>query len=163
VATTNEARATILAAGDRNNPGVVRIELNAPACPAVLRFANGRGTALAALRGYICHVLADGNSVTNVSYVPSNNNTRRWPGYLQRRDRIESLRSAVAAAARHGVFRLDDKQKAADLAEHIRIDKGLDPTLGLYAAYAYAEADRRDDIESVRRYSVLPAGRCRST
>jgi hypothetical protein len=97
-------------------------------------------------------VLAEGNSVTNVSYVPADNNTRRWPGYLQRRDRIESLRAAVAAAAKHGAFRLDDKQKAAVLAEHIRVDKGLDPALGLYAAYAYAEADRRDDIESVRRY-----------
>jgi hypothetical protein len=52
------------------------------------------------------------------------------------------------------VFRLDDQQKAADLAEHIHVDKGLDPTLGLYAAYAYAEADRRGDIESVRIYAV---------
>jgi len=50
------------------------------------------------------------------------------------------------------VFRLDDQQEAAGLAAHIRVDKGLDPALGLYAAYAYGEADRRRDIESVRMY-----------
>jgi hypothetical protein len=38
------------------------------------------------------------------------------------------------------------------LAEHIRVEKGLDPTLGLYAAYAYSEADRREDVDSVLSY-----------
>jgi hypothetical protein len=140
--------ATILAPGDRRNPGIVRIDPQLPACNVVLRFSNGRGTALAALRGYVCHVLVDGNSVMNVSYVPSNN-SRRWPHYVQRRKRIENLRAAAAAAVRMGVFRLDDKQRATSLAEHIRVDKGLDPALGLFAAYAYSEADQRDEVESV--------------
>ena len=74
-------------------------------------------TALAALRGYICHVLVDDNCVTNVSYVSSDNSSR-WPDYLQRRERIEGLRAAAAAAARMGVFRLDNKQRASELAEH---------------------------------------------
>src|SRR5712671_1055123 len=136
-ATTNQGRALVVAPGDGRNPGVVRIELPGSACGVALRFANGRGTALAALRGYIGHIRVDGNSVTNVSYVPSSNSWR-WPDYLQRREPIERLRAAAAAAVRHGVFRLDDQQEAADLAEHIRVDKGLDPALGLYAAYAYA-------------------------
>jgi Caspase domain len=151
VAIADDARAIILAAGDRRNPGVVRVELPGWAAGIALRFANGRGTVLAALRGYICHILVDGNSIINVSYVPSDNSWR-WPYYLSRRDRIDGLRAAAAAAVRHGVFRLDDEQKAADLAEHIRVEKAFDPALGLYAAYAYAEADRRDDIESVRSY-----------
>jgi Caspase domain len=70
VATTNGGQAFIVAPGDRNDPGVIRVGLAASACAVVLRFASGRGTALAALQGYICHVLVDGNSVTNVSYVP---------------------------------------------------------------------------------------------
>jgi hypothetical protein len=151
VATTEDARATILAAGDRRNPGVVRVELPGSAAGIAMRFGNGRGTVLAALQGYICHILVDGNSIINVSYVPSDNSWR-WPYYLSRRDRIDRLRAAAAAAVRHGVFRLDDEQKAADLAEHIRAEKAFDHALGLYAAYAYAEADRRDDIESVRSY-----------
>jgi hypothetical protein len=151
VATTNAAQAIIVASGNGRYPGVVRAELRGSAVGVALRFANGRGTALAALRGYICHILVEGNGIINVSYVPSDNSWR-WPYYLQHRDRIDGLRAAAAAAVRHGVFRLDDRKEAADLAAHIRTEKEFDPALGLYAAYAYAEADRRDDVESVRRY-----------
>ena len=62
-------QAEILAPGDGRNPGVVRIAPQDSACNVVFSFSNGRGTALAALRGYICHVRVDGNCVTNVSYV----------------------------------------------------------------------------------------------
>ena len=141
----------VLAPGDGRNPAIVRIDPQSPACNVVLRFSNGRGTALAALRGYVCHVLVDGNRVTNVSYVPSNNSWR-WAAYVQRRERIENLRAAAAAAVRMGAFRLDDGQGATSLAENIRVEKGLDPALGLFAAYAYSEADRRDSVESVLYY-----------
>lgn len=147
----NGARATVLTPGDGGNPGIVRIEPRSSACSVAIAFANGRGTVLAALRGYIGHVLVDGTGIATVSYVPSDNSWR-WSGYKQRRERIEQLRAAVAAAVRMGVFRLEDKERAARLAQEIRIDKGLDPALGLFAAYAYGEADRRDDIESVLRY-----------
>jgi hypothetical protein len=144
-------RATVLATGDGRNPGIIRIEPELPGCSVALRFSNGRGMALPALRGYIGHVLVDGNNVLNVSYVPSDNSWR-WSDYVQRRERIENLRAAAAAAVRMGVFRLDDKQRAATLADHIRVGKGLDPALGLFAAYAYSEADQREDVESVLSY-----------
>jgi hypothetical protein len=148
---TNGRQAFILEPGNLRNPGFVRIGLTAPesACSVALRFTNGRGTALAAMPGYIGHIVVDGNGVTSVSYVPADNSTR-WGDYEQRREQIDRLRAAAAAAARHGVFRLDDRQAATDLAGQIRVGRGLDPALGLYAAYAYAEADRRDGIETVR-------------
>jgi len=138
--------------GDGKKPGVVRIERHlAPACTVVIEFSNGRGAALAALQGFIGHVLVEGDRIVNVSYVPSDNSVR-WQDYLDRRQRVDRLRAAAAAAVRLGVFRLDDKQKAGELAEHIRVFKGLDPSLGLYAAYAYSEADRREDIDSILTY-----------
>lgn len=138
--------------GDGINPAVVRIEQHlAPACTVVLQFTTGHGTALAALHGFIGHVLVDGDRVMNVSYVPSDN-SKRWADYSDRKQRIEDLRAAATAAARLGVFRLDNKKRAVKLAEDIRVFKGLDPSLGLYSAYAYAEADRRDDVNSVLHY-----------
>lgn len=50
------------------------------------------------------------------------------------------------------MFRLDNKQRASELAQHIRVLKGLDPALGLFAAYAYSEADQRDDVHSVLEF-----------
>ncbi len=149
VATTNGAHATIMAAGDRENPGVIRIESQERADAVALRFGNGRGSVLAAIRGFIGHILMDGNSIINVTYVPSHQSGWRRAEYEARRDRIDGLRAAAAAAVRHGVFRLDDRRMAFDLARRLRLGRSMDPTLGLYAAYAYAEADRREDVEDV--------------
>ncbi len=141
-----------------DDPGVVRVERHlAPGATVLLRFTNGRGIALAALNGYIGHVVVEGEHVINVNYVPSNNSWR-WYYYEQRRQQIERLRAAAAAAVQFGVFRLDDKQKASDLADRIRGAKEFDPTLGLYAAYAYSDADQRDEIDSVLNYMLQDLG-----
>jgi hypothetical protein len=147
-ANANAANAGIETPGDRRNPGIVRVAMQAPAASVALRFGNGRGTVLAAVKGYIGHVQVDGNSIVNVSYVPSDN-ASRWPLYLQHRGRIEPLRAAAAAAARHGVFRLDDRRKAAEVAAVIGLP-AFDPSLCLYAAYAYADAGFRDGLASIR-------------
>jgi len=47
----------------------------------------------------------------------------------------------------------EDKQKAgARLADKIRVLKSVDPTLGVYAAYAYADSDLIGQVQSVRSY-----------
>jgi len=141
----------IVERGSARNPAVVRVHLTVPAQSVVLQFASGQGTVLAALRGYIGNVHVEDKGVMNVSYIPSANSPR-WTDYEPRRERLDQLRAAAAAAVRFGVFRLDEKQAAASLAEHIRVLKGLDPSLGLYAAYAYSDADRRSDVVSVLEY-----------
>jgi hypothetical protein len=146
VAPANGASAYIRTAGNHRHgdPGAVHVWLRAPVRSVALRFGNGRGTVLAAIRGYTGHVRVDGNSIVNVNYVPSTFSWR-WPAYLQNRGRVETLRATAAAAARYGVFRLDDRQKAADVDAVIRLP-AFDPALCLYAAYAYADAGFRDNI-----------------
>ena len=105
----------VLSRGGGTQPGLVRIDRpSEPACTVLLQFTGGRGTALAALRGFIGHVLVEGNQVINVNYVPSDNSDR-WGNYQHRRDSIDRLRAAAAAAVRMGVFRLDDKRKPESL------------------------------------------------
>jgi hypothetical protein len=147
----NDAQVAVLDPGYYNSTGVIRLNLQGSTCSVALRFPDGRGTVLAGLRGFIAHVMVNRDGVASVSYVPSDNSWR-WVDYKQRRERIDVLRATVAAAVRLHVFRLDDKTDAAHVAERIRVMKGLDPSLGLYAAYAYSEADRRDDVESVRAF-----------
>jgi hypothetical protein len=121
-----------------------------------LRFGGGTGTVVAAIPGFIGTVVVDGGGVANVSYAPSARNWRS-SDYQAQRARIDEQHAAVAAAARFGVFRIEgDKdiktQRAAELGDRIRVLKGIDPTLGLYAAYAYAEADLTDKVTSVRTF-----------
>jgi hypothetical protein len=123
----------------------------------MLRFVDGKGTALAVLPGYIGHVLVKAGGIASVSYVPSENGSR-WAEYANKRDEIERLRAAAAVAAQFGVFRVPDKESATRLARAIRMEKALDPALGLYAAYAYSDAGRDDEVKSVMDFMQMDVG-----
>ena len=124
--------------------------IGAASASVLIEFDNGNGTVLPGLRGYIGHIFVDKGVVINVNYVPSTN-SERWVEYTKVREQIEGLRAAVAAAAGLGVFRIS-RDEAASFAERIRYLKAYDPTLGLYAAYAYAGAGLNEDVRSVRQY-----------
>lgn len=136
---------------------MVEVDLgNVPAASVALRFADGSGTVVAALDYYVGTVVVDQGRVTNVSYVPSRQSPM-WSAYSSEANRLEQLRAAVATAARFGVFRIEGpknvrNQQGGRLADRIRMLKGIDPTLGLYAAYAYADAGLTDGVRSVRSY-----------
>jgi caspase domain-containing protein len=131
--------------------GASKVQVNlrgAPAASIAIRFSDGAGTVIAALPGFICSIAVDAIGVTSASYV-------RIDGGFD--ERTENLHAAVTAAAQFGVFRIDGERetiarKARDFGDQIRIGKSADPTLGLYAAYAYAQADLIDEIRSVDNF-----------
>jgi hypothetical protein len=143
--------------GDSLNPAHVRLippaagGLGYPGVSSViLRFAGGTGTVVAGLENYIGTILVENGRVVNVSYAPSDN-SHLWNDYQYERDRLEKLRALVAAAASHGVFRVG-RENAQSMANAIRYLKSIDPTLGLYAAYAYADIGMREEVKSVLEY-----------
>ena len=124
---------------------VIAVDLaGVPAASIALQFADGSGTVVAALRDYVGHLVVADRGVSNVSYDRG--------GYVE--DDIVRLRSIVAASAQFGVFRIagegdEQHRKARELADAVRMGKGADPTLGLYAAYAYHDADLIGQVRSV--------------
>lgn len=133
---------------------LVRVDLgSAPAASVAVRFTDGSGAVLCALNGYIGSVVVDQTGVSNVSYVPS----QRWGDYGGDRTRLQELHAVVATAARFGVFRIEGPREtrgrtAEQLADRIRVMKSVDPTLGIYAAYAYSDAGLVDKARSVYEY-----------
>jgi hypothetical protein len=127
-----------------------------PAASVALEFGNGSGTIIAAVDSYIGNVVVADGKVRNVSYIPSRENDLR--SYYERQAaQLEQLHAAVATAARFGVFRIEgseeDRTAAAEkMADRIRMMKSVDPTLGLYAAYAYSQAGLPGQIRSVRNF-----------
>src|SRR5262249_44625549 len=122
-----------------------------PAASVALQFAHGTGTTIAALDRYTGSVVVANGKVTNVSYIPSRGNDLN----NQQAAQLEQLHAAVATAAQFGVFRIEGSEKdrnaaARKMADRIRIMKSVDPTLGLYAAYAYSQAGLPEQIRSVR-------------
>lgn len=128
-------------------------------CSVALSFEDGSGTVLAALDGYVGQVFVDRGVVSSVNYIP----TRRgehWGEFNAERKRLEEYHALVATAARFGVLRFDGprrerERQAAELAGKIRMLKGIDPTLGIYAASAYADAGLTNHVMSVRGAAKL--------
>jgi hypothetical protein len=124
----------------------------------LLRFDGGDCAAIPAIEGYVASIVVDRrgggdgptDGIVQVAYTPSNNNYR-FSDFDARRSQVESLRALVAALARNGVLRLD-KGLAPAFAESIRRLKALDPTLGIYASYAYNDTGLIDKIRSVESF-----------
>jgi hypothetical protein len=132
---------------DENDAMQIRVRLEASSGTVVIRFVDGSGTCLAALPGFIGTVAVEGGRVVNVTYTPARN-TPRWNTYEHEQAEVEKRRAFVAVAARRGIFKIE-RDRAASFASFIRQFKALDPTLGIYAAYAYAQAGMTDEVQSV--------------
>ncbi len=121
-----------------------------------IRFEDGSGTVVAALKEFVGNLVVEPNGITSLSYFPSEQNWR-YPDYQSERERIDNLHAVVSASVRYGVFRIDSakgdpQEQAKRLAGTIRVPKAIDPSLGIYAAYAYAEAGFTDEVQSVLGY-----------
>ena len=138
---------------EENNAYHVRVhkdESSSRARSALIQFASGNCIALAVLPGFIGTAVVEDERVVNVSYTPARY-TDRYNEYSEVADEIEKRRAFVAVAARHGSFRIE-REKAAKYAKYLRVLKSFDPTLGLYAAYAYAQVGKFEQVESVYKY-----------
>jgi len=129
----------------------VRIYPGVPAQSVVVVLHDGRSVVLPAVRGYLAHAMFDDGGLANVSYVPSSNNWR-WNAYNAHREDIDRLRALVALAVERNTFRVRSEREAVELAQRIRVEKALDPTLGLYAAYAFAQAGIDAQVRDIAGY-----------
>jgi hypothetical protein len=118
----------------------------------LIQFEDGSGTCLAAIPRYVGSILVESGRVSNVSYTPSQYDDR-FPIFDANRAEIEERRAIAAAASKRGYFRVEPEE-ALNYAESLRRFKWLDPTLGLYSAYAYDQSGLSDGVESVYRYMV---------
>jgi hypothetical protein len=126
-------------------PDLVSVDgLRGPAVSVLLGFDDGNAAVLPAISGFVATLRYHDSELVDVAYEPSARSPRRSTS-LRRADERRELRALLAAAADLGVLRLD-AHSADDLARRVRTPAGVDPTMALYAAYAYHELqdDRRN-------------------
>jgi hypothetical protein len=119
-----------------------------PSGSIALRFADGTGGVFAILSGFIADVTVGDTGVSNINYNPARDNSR-YQSFEAEKPRLDLLRASVAAAAKFGALNIGAGQEAEAWGDRIRILKGVDPTLGLYAAYAYDRAGNSSKAKSV--------------
>jgi len=140
-----EDGASHVSVGDLASPGQDH-PLRRPVS-VLMEFENGRGCVLPALPGFVGTAVLQDSELVNVSYEPVAG-SGLWQMHSEEAQRLKRLRSLVAAASRERVFRVE-RDSASALAEQIRYLKSIDPTLGMYAAYAYHEAGMLGQVEEV--------------
>jgi hypothetical protein len=118
----------------------------------LVEFGGGTGTVLAGLPGYVAAVAVDGDRVVNISYIPSRN-APFWMEYSITRELSDSLRAESAAAARNGLLVIDP-DSVRQFEDKIRMVKRFDPTLGLYAALAYANFGLTKEAQSLLEWGI---------
>ena len=119
----------------------------------LIEMSSGTGNLLAVLPGCIGTIVMEGDKVLNVNYT-SSRGTDRYFEYEKVSKDLERRRALVAVAAKNGVLRLDPK-KASSRGDYLPLLKSVDPTLGLYAAYAYFQVGNFEEVESVHKYMAM--------
>jgi hypothetical protein len=142
---------------DPNDPAVTHVRLHDGIEPdkgeggsLLLQLEPDVSTVLAVIPGFIATVVADDTRILTVSYIPSDLNWR-YQEYRWKAKELDRMRAFAAVASRHGQF-VVKSERAATMADRLRSMKYLDPTLGLYAAYAYGQAGLFDQVVSILGY-----------
>jgi Caspase domain len=119
---------------------------------------SGAGVLLPALPQFMCALsFDDDGELVDVAWEPSDNTGSRWNDYRDRAPEIRALRGIAAAAMSGGSFRLEGDD-ALQVAQRMQVAKGVDPALGLYAAHAYHDLQRRDLIRTMADFMAGDLG-----
>ena len=123
----------------------------------LLRFEGDVGALIPVIPGFLAALtFGDEGDLIDVAYEPSAN-TWRWDMYRDHADEVRALRAVAASSSQHGLFRLNTKD-AGQVASKMQYAKGIDPTLAVYAAYAYNDLGATDRIRSMSDYLRADVG-----
>lgn len=124
--------------------------LNGGAVSVLLRFEGNFGTVIPAIPEFLATVTVQDGDIVDVGYEPSAN-TWRWDMFRDRANELRTLRAVAASSSQHGRFRLDQPD-AMKIAQQMQYAKGIDPTLAVYAAYAYHDLLQMERIRDMAGY-----------
>ena len=131
-----------------NDGNLVRIDsCDGPGVSVLLRLENRTACVVPVIQGFLSALTFDQGELVDVAYEPSDN-TWRWDLYKKRASEVRELRAVAATASRHGRFRLNPEE-AEKVGTQMQYAKGIDPTLAVYAAYAYHDVQLVDRIQQM--------------
>lgn len=139
-------------------PGdVVRVQPGPPQGASVLLVLDsGNGVLLPAVPQFLTALTLVDGELVDVAYEPSAN-TPRWNDFVPRAREVRTLRSIASASSRNGVFRLEGDD-ALEIAQRMQFGKCADPSLAVYASYAYSHMRRKDLLLQMSRYMRAELG-----
>jgi len=143
-----------------NNKQQIRIHPNPNFNSALIILENGYSIPVAILEGYIGTLVFEKNKLLTINYTPSRN-SYKYHFFEQNENKINFVRAFIASAANEGFdysktfrneFNEDGYMNYGNAGSYLRQEKSLDPSLGLYAVYAYRQEGKFKEIQSVYKY-----------
>ncbi len=141
--------------------GSIQIRINDDSIlSALFILKNNESIPLAVLHGYIGTLVFEKGKLLTVNYMPSKNN-RKYQNFKDHEKEINFVRAFIASTANEGldyqkIFEREFNQgggfRYADSGSFLRREKSLDPSLGLYAVYAYRQSGKLKEIRSVYNF-----------
>lgn len=142
-----ESMVDIIDQGDTTHLRVNNITHENISATILIELESGNGVVLAIKPNFIGTIYVDDDQVVNVNYTPSSNTELFHHEYQNMRDHVDRRRAFAATATRNGVFDVSGQKTKS--ASYLRMMKKIDPTLGIYAAYAYNNIGRVKDIRDI--------------
>ena len=134
----------------------VRVRIQNRPVNILLVLDSGAGALLPAIPGFITALTVEDGELVDVGYEPSDN-SNRWSDFQGRAEEIRALRSIIASSMTQGAFHLEGDD-ALEIARRMQYSKGIDPSLAVYAAYAYHDLQRKDLINEMANYLATDLG-----
>ena len=113
----------------------------------LIELQGGSCVLLPAIPQFIGALTVDDGELVDVTYEPSEG-SQQWWYYQANQTKMRALRSVIASSARLGVFRLDTSD-AKGIATRIRYLKGFDPTMAVFAAYAFRDLRLHEQLHQM--------------
>jgi hypothetical protein len=130
---------------------VVRVNsVSRTGASVLLLLEEGTAVCLPAIPDFLASLTIEEGELVEVAYEPSAN-TSRWAAFHDRAAEIRALRAVASSSMTRGVFRLEGEDSVA-VAKRMQYAKGVDPSLAIYAAYAYNDLQRLDLIRQMSAY-----------
>ena len=129
---------------------------NWPAINVLIKLSNATCIVIPAIKDFTATLTFEGAELLDVAYDPSSG-TKRFRTYVRQREELLTIRSVVAASAYKGAFRLT-QESLAKLPEKMRLLKGVDPTMAIYATHMYNRLDEITAIDSIQTYLIDDLG-----
>lgn len=145
---------------EENNKLHIRIYPEKNVLSLLITLNNGHSIPVAILDGYIGTLIFEKNRLLTINYTPSKENYK-YQYYKENEKNIDFVRAFVASAANEGfdysnTFRNEFSNSGhfdySNAGSYLRQQKSVDPSLGLYAVYAYRQEGKLQDIKSVYSY-----------
>ncbi|MBB6330859.1 hypothetical protein HNP24_001809 [Chryseobacterium sediminis] len=135
-------------------------EYNSTQSSGLLVLRDGRSIPVSIISGFIGELIFKDGYLFTVNYTPTKQNTYTYQDFQSKKDMIMKKRNYIAIAANNG-FNYNEAFEKIDFdtienydspGSFLRIGKSLDPSLSLYAAYAFRESGNWGKINSVYDY-----------